>query len=182
MEASRRTSTSLAGAATCLLALVLGCSTAEQSRATGTADTPRNLQPTSSPSAEPREPQPTSAKTEPLATCHNHLATTVGTDGDDHLVATGANDVIATLGGDDVVENVGDHDLVCTGPGADTVTTLGYGPVVELGRGPDNLHGPGVSLVIAGPGNDVVNVRVGWVVGGRGDDRVRRSRDVRVDD
>ena len=182
MEVPRRLLFSQSGAVICLLVLAPGCSPAEQSRATGTGDLPTDLQATSSPSLGPLDPQPTSAKTPVLATCHNHLATTVGTDGDDHLVATGANDVIATLGGDDVVENVGDHDLVCTGPGADTVTTLGYGPVVELGRGPDTLNGPGVSLVIAGPGNDVVHVRVGWVVGGRGDDRIPRSRDVRVDD
>ena len=79
-------------------------------------------------------------------TCHGHVATIVGTKGDDHLVGTDGRDVIVGLGGADVIDGLGGDDVLCGGTGF------------------DQLHG--------GPGADVLGGgrHTDWLFGGGGDD------------
>ena len=48
-------------------------------------------------------------------------ATTVPTEGDDHLVGTAGDDTIDGLGGDDLIEGLGGNDILVGGTGSDTI-------------------------------------------------------------
>ena len=98
-----------------------------------------------------------------VPTCHGHVATIVGTDGDDVLVGTPHRDVIVGLGGKDTIQAKGGNDIVCGGEGADKI----FG-----GGGDDQLYGEGDHLYYAdawflkgdtlegGPGDDLLDP--GW--------------------
>ena len=101
-------------------------------------------------------------------TCFGHVATIVGTNGNDHLVGTAGRDVIVAGRGNDDVRAGGGNDLVCGGPGRDQL---------RGGRGNDLLRGDhGDDLVEAGSGDDLMVDDAARFddrfLGGRGSDRV----------
>jgi Ca2+-binding RTX toxin-like protein len=99
----------------------------------------------------------TPAVAAPPAHCHGHLATIVGTPGDDVLTGTAGADVVVGLGGSDTVTGLGGDDLLCGGRGADTVDGgTGSHDVLVGGPGDDHLAGASdVSVLRGGPGDDV---------------------------
>ena len=58
-------------------------------------------------------------------TCAGHVATIVGTPGNDHIVGTDGPDVIAGLGGDDVILGLSGNDIICGGGGNDVINAMG---------------------------------------------------------
>jgi Ca2+-binding RTX toxin-like protein len=68
----------------------------------------------------------------PTLICQGHVATIVGSPGDDRIIGTDGPDVIVTVGGDDVVFAGAGDDVVCAGAGADQV---------HGGPGSDSLRG-----------------------------------------
>ncbi|MGC4109375.1 MAG: hypothetical protein QM747_02895 [Nocardioides sp.] len=70
--------------------------------------------------------------------CHGHVATIVGTDGDDTLTGTSGADVIVGLGGNDTIRALGGDDILCGDDGADQL----YG-----GDGDDLLYGGNDEIV-----------------------------------
>ncbi len=85
--------------------------------------------------------------------CDGHLATIVGTPGDDVIVGTPGNDVIMGLAGDDIIDGNGGCDIICTGAGSDVVTT---------GSGNDMIHGEGgYDKINAGDGNNTIDADFG---------------------
>jgi hypothetical protein len=97
--------------------------------------------------------------------CDGHLATIVGSSGDDDLVGTPGDDVILALDGEDTVIAGAGDDIVCPGR-ADGDHADADRDVVRLGDGDDYSHASGGSDEIdAGDGDD-------YIVGGRGDDDV----------
>ena len=115
-------------------------------------------------------------------TCQGHVATIVGTSGDDTIVGTSGDDVIVALEGNDSVSSLAGNDIVCAGDGADTViggpgSDLLYGesgPDQILGGDGDDLieGGPGQDILLSGNGDDSVSAGGGAdsVNGGSGDD------------
>ncbi len=89
-----------------------------------------------------------------LPTCNGHLATIVGTPGNDTLVGSALRDVIVGLGGNDVIEGKGGDDIVCGGPGRDRIKGSGGNDVLFGGTGKDRLFGASGRDVLWGGGND----------------------------
>jgi Ca2+-binding RTX toxin-like protein len=86
-----------------------------------------------------------------------HVATIVGTDGNDTLSGTPGPDVIVGLGGGDSLEGRDGNDVICGGDGNDKL--IG-------GRGKDHLLGEkGNDRLAGGKGGDVCK-------GGKGNDKV----------
>src|SRR3954449_2612737 len=57
----------------------------------------------------------------PAVMCHGHVATKVGTAGDDRIEGTPHRDVIAGLAGDDAIFGNGGSDIICGGTGDDYI-------------------------------------------------------------
>ena len=76
----------------------------------------------------------------PASRCHGHLATIVGTAGDDHLVGTDGPDVIVGLAGADRIDGRGGADVICGG--------------ANQGRGATQLDGDDID---GGPGSDYID-------------------------
>lgn len=81
--------------------------------------------------------------------CWNHLATIVGTDGDDVINTTMGGEVVyAGKGNDVIIGSDNPFELLCGGPGRDTI--YGY-------AGADTLvGGPGFDRLFGGTGDDVL--------------------------
>lgn len=76
-----------------------------------------------------------------LPTCNGHVATIVGTPGDDVLIGSPLADVIVGLGGNDRIEGRQGNDIICGGDGNDRIFG-GAGHDVLLGNaGKDRLFG-----------------------------------------
>ena len=91
--------------------------------------------------------QPAAAQGAP--TCNGKVATIVGTDGNDRLEGTDANDVIVGGAGKDVIFGRGGNDSICGGFGND---------VIKGGTGKDYIEGnQGNDKLIGGTGKDTMN-------------------------
>ena len=91
-------------------------------------------------------------------TCFGRTPTLVGTRGDDHLVGTPGNDVIAGLSGDDEINGRGGADIICGYKGSDLVVGAGGDDIVSGSEGDDDVRGgAGVDWVFGFDGNDVMN-------------------------
>lgn len=87
--------------------------------------------------------------------CRGHLATIVGTSGNDDIAGTAGVDVVVALAGADDVHLGDGNDIACGGRGSDHI----FGD-----PGDDEIHGQrGRDVIDGGTGFDVAN-------GGRGDD------------
>src|SRR4051794_5768838 len=73
--------------------------------------------------------------------CLGTPATIIGTSGDDHLVGTRSADVIVGGAGVDEIDGAGGNDLICEGPTPRALDIEGH---------------PRSSLLVGGPGNDVL--------------------------
>ena len=79
-------------------------------------------------------------------TCAGHVATIVGTSGNDHLIGTDGADVIAGLGGDDVILGLSGNDIICGGGGNDVINAMGgSGQQLYGDDGNDLCIGPGTT-------------------------------------
>ncbi len=78
--------------------------------------------------------------------CDGHVATIVGTAGNDHLIGTDGPDVIAGLGGDDVILGLSGNDIICGGDGNDVINAMGGSGQQLFGdAGNDLCIGPGTT-------------------------------------
>jgi len=95
-------------------------------------------------------------RTRPLVahqvTCQGHVATIIGTEGNDDIEGTDDDDVIAGLAGNDKIQGKGSNDILCGGKGQ---------VILEGGDGNDLLAG--------GPGQDTLK-------GQKGDDTLRGQK------
>ncbi|NND03773.1 MAG: hypothetical protein HKN91_13405 [Acidimicrobiia bacterium] len=117
-----------------------------------------------------------------IPTCNGHVATIVGTDGNDELVGSPLDDVIVGLGGRDRIEGGGGNDIICGGPGNDRIFGGTGRDVLYGGAGKDRLFGSfGQDALFGGSwadilrGGDAKDVLVGQqgadtLYGGGGDD------------
>jgi len=115
---------------------------------------------------------PASAVGDPAAPprCKGQIATVVGTAGPDVLEAD-KGDVVAGLGGADRIS--GSFHIACGGPGPDTIVLEAEGAIVLGGRGHDTLDHEGFpeqTVMRGGRGNDHVRGYASLVVGGPGND------------
>ena len=85
-------------------------------------------------------------------TCRGHVATIVGTNGDDHIWGTAQPDVIAGLRGDDVIRGREGDDIIC-GNAGDNVIYGGPGNDRLTGE-PRDIHSPS-NKFFGGRGDDV---------------------------
>ena len=107
--------------------------------------------------------------------CNGHVATIVGTPGDDVLVGTKDRDVIVSLGGDDHIRGLGGDDLICAGHGDDFVRGGWGNDTVFGGTGADRIQGnQGSDWVDGGFGRDRIAGGPGadTLIGGRHTDRL----------
>lgn len=98
--------------------------------------------------------------------CGGHVATIVGTSGDDVLEGTPGDDVIAALGGDDIVYGKGGNDRLCGshgndklygGEGSDKLYAFDGADHLQGGKGYDVLYGGrGSDLLLGGNGQDTL--------------------------
>jgi hypothetical protein len=75
------------------------------------------------------------------ATCNGHLATIVGTEGDDVIDGTPVRDVIAGLGGKDTIRGLGGDDIICGGDGNDVIRGGTGRDLIRGDNGRDKLYG-----------------------------------------
>lgn len=136
----------------------------------------------------------TSATSATVPTCRGHVASLVGTRGDDRLAGTPGRDVIVGLGGDDLIKGHGGNDLICGDDGADTLaggsgadhldSGIGHHSVERGGRGDDRLEASSLgSRFLGGAGDDVMVSRSPRVVrfySEPGNDRMVTRRPTRV--
>jgi RTX calcium-binding nonapeptide repeat (4 copies) len=87
-----------------------------------------------------------------------HVATIVGTDGNDSLTGSQGPDVIVGLGGNDEVSGLAGNDTICGGDGNDTLNG-NRGKDHLLGdKGNDQLNGgKGPDICKGGKGSDTVS-------------------------
>ena len=95
-----------------------------------------------------------------LVTCAGHIATIVGTDGDDEIEGTDGSDIIHGLGGKDTLSGLGGNDIICGGAGNDPHLSGGagvdYDDYIEGGAGKDALYGEeGDDELDGGQNNDI---------------------------
>lgn len=107
----------------------------------------------------------------PSLTCNGQAVTIMGTTGNDNLVGTNGNDVIAGLGGNDNISAGGGNDTVCGGEGNDNISG-GNGNDTLLGEGGrDNLSGGnGMDTLLGDGGRDNLS-------GGNGSDSLDGGAD-----
>ena len=110
---------------------------------------------------------PNPASSEP--SCRGRAPTIMGTNGDDRLRGTGADDLIAALGGDDRILGLGGNDTICGGSGDDRLGGGAGGDALLGNKGDDRLRGgAGGDLLLGGQGDD-------REAGGSGKDRCSGS-------
>ena len=98
--------------------------------------------------------------------CDGHLATIVGTEGNDHLAGTEGDDIIALLGGGDFLHSRGGNDIVCS---------TGGGFQIWLGSGDDRLileGEAGGGQAFGEGGDDYMSANFGMLDGGSGNDEL----------
>jgi len=90
-------------------------------------------------------------------TCNGHLATIIGTEGNDTLTGTPLADVIVGLGGHDRIEGLAGDDIICGGDGNDRILgNLGH-DVIFGGAGRDRLFGlKGRDAIFGGDHGDII--------------------------
>lgn len=76
-----------------------------------------------------------------LPTCNGHIATIVGTPGDDVLVGSPLADVIVGMGGKDKIEGRDGDDIICGGAGNDRLFGGDGNDVIFGGPGRDRMFG-----------------------------------------
>jgi len=109
------------------------------------------------------------AEAEVPVICRGHVATIVGTNGNDVLVGTPSRDVIAALDGEDRIFGRGGSDVICAGPGSDLLfgdkgrdRIFAASGILYGGRGDDHLEASGKAAGFrGGPGDDVLVNRTG---------------------
>ena len=102
--------------------------------------------------------------------CEGHLATIVGTPGDDVLVGTRGADVFVAMGGHDQIRGLAGDDLICAGSGNDQIWGNNGADLIYGGDGDDLIRGNrGKDVLFGGEGNDDLR-------GGKHDDNVRGDR------
>ncbi len=120
-------------------------------------------------------------------TCDGHVATIVGTPGDDKLTGTDGPDVIAGLGGRDKIHGNGGDDIICGGHGSDVIYGGDGADQALGGRGRDALYGAEGRTIShdtsddrleGGPGEDLIDGQDGYdrLLGGPGDDDLRDTQ------
>lgn len=119
------------------------------------------------------------------ADCPSGSHVIIGTEGDDNITGTNADDCILGLGGNDTISGGNGNDSIFGGPGKDTVNGGNgsdsiYGEdgsdAIHGGNGDDSIYGGDGNDVIEGDnGNDVIFAGAGSdvVSGGNGDDSVQ---------
>jgi Ca2+-binding RTX toxin-like protein len=87
--------------------------------------------------------------------CHGHLATVVGTEGDDVLLGTPGTDVIVGLGGNDLLKGYAGDDIMCGGAGSDDMYGHEGNDTMYGGADNDSLEGNADSdtLYLGGTGS-----------------------------
>lgn len=108
---------------------------------------------------------PGAAHAQSSPTCAGHLATIVGTEGNDTIVGTDGPDVIVALAGNDRIDGGAGDDAICAGP--DATTDASDNDIVDAGDGDD--------FVLAGAGDDRVTLGAGvdYAETGEGVDNAR---------
>ena len=102
-------------------------------------------------------------------------------EGNDHIIGTGAANVIETRGGNDKIEALFGADVVYSGAGDDSIDAGSQDDVVYAGEGDDIVDGDaGNDVVFGGAGND--NLRDDETgndqyFGGAGDDTINAGAD-----
>jgi len=107
----------------------------------------------------------------PPVTCRGVVATAVGSERGDVIVATNGPDVIASLGGKDTIVSLAGRDLVCAGKGDDYVGAGSAADRVFGGAGDDRLLGRGAGDLLKGSSGDDI------LKGNRGPDRLHGGSD-----
>lgn len=110
-----------------------------------------------------------------LPTCNGHVATIVGTAGDDVLVGSPLPDVIVGMGGNDRIEGKQGDDIICGGAGNDRIFGGPGSDVIFGGAGRDRLFGSFGQDDIFGGGNfDIIKGgdQKDVLMGQRGNDTV----------
>ncbi|MEE1794561.1 calcium-binding protein [Streptomyces sp. BE308] len=120
------------------------------------------------------------ASAAPQPTCDGKRATIVGTDGNDQLRLTSADDVVVAGAGDDFVmpaigkDTTKGNDTICLGAGNDRMLGLSDRLTVFGGPGKDNLVMWSSATIYAGDDNDTVQMESGGIVdGGKGNDDIK---------
>lgn len=99
-----------------------------------------------------------------------------GTEGDDELKGTSANELIIAKGGDDEVDAKGGDDCVIGGTGEDDLDGGTGKDIIVGGEGKDDLHGGSNSDTLYGDGgNDEIDGESGddTIYGGPGNDEIK---------
>ncbi len=112
--------------------------------------------------------------------CEGHLATIVGTDGDDVIVGTAGDDVIVGLGGNDTIDGMGGNDIICGGFGDDVITGGGGDDLLKGGPGNDTIEGNKGNDILKGyKGDDILKGGYGQDIlyGRRGNDSLEGGPD-----
>lgn len=92
-----------------------------------------------------------------LPTCNGHVATIVGTAGDDVLIGSPLADVIVGLGGKDRIEGKQGNDIICGGGGNDRIFGGAGNDVIFGGVGKDRLFGSfGQDDLFGGNNSDIL--------------------------
>ena len=96
--------------------------------------------------------------------CFGLLPNVMGTNGDDLLIGTPDDDIIAGRGGDDIIYGMDGEDLICGGSGDDEIFGGRERDIVLAGTGDDMVSGGhGRDTILADRGND-------WLIGNGGPD------------
>jgi len=86
-----------------------------------------------------------------------------GTDGNDQLVGTPADDIICALDGNDIIEGLGGDDIIRAGKGNDTIFGRAGDDYIQGETGDDTIHGEdGEDLILGGNGNDTLYGGAGY--------------------
>ena len=110
-------------------------------------------------------------------TCKGHIATIIGTAGNDTIKGTAGRDVIVGLGGDDIIHAGSGNDVICGGYGDDKLYPGGGDDKVYGGLGNDTIstssgkdrydggHGTDFITYYSAPGNIYINLAKSSVSG-----------------
>ena len=106
----------------------------------------------------------------PDVICDGHVATIVGTSGDDVLTGTNGPDVIAAMQGNDTIRGLAGNDIICGGKGNDTIIG-GQGFDILFGaQGNDTLYAADGQRI-----NELTDTAGGRNFGGIGNDTIHGS-------
>jgi Ca2+-binding RTX toxin-like protein len=99
--------------------------------------------------------------------------TQLGTEGNDNLYGTGANDLIGGLGGNDQIYGNGGNDYLEGNGGNDSIYGASANDYIDGGADNDTIYGNGgLDTLIGGAGNDLIygGSQADYILGGAGDD------------